>query len=228
MRVGIHQPNYIPWSGYFAKIATCDVFVFLDDAEISPGQSYVYRSQLRDEQRVFWLSQPSRRHPQELILDVEFSDPKWAQSHLARITQTYRKAPFFKEVMDLIIPHYQTVGDRLVPFNISMIQSICRYLDICCIFKISSLLKPEGISDERLISLVKLVGADTYVSGKGGQNYQDPIKFSQAGIQLEIHKYIPIPYQQIHGEFIGGLSILDALFNLGRRTREILVYDSVV
>jgi len=227
MRVGIHQPNYIPWCGYFAKISICDVFIFLDDAEISPGQSYVYRSQLRDTERVFWLSQPSKRHQRQLIKDVEFSDPNWINTHLARLTQTYRKAPFFHEIMELISPQYKNCGDHLAEFNIGLIRTICSYLDISCTFEISSDLKPTGTSDERLISLVKAVNGGTYVSGKGGQNYQDPAKFLDAGLKLEIRKYNPIPYQQIHGEFIGGLSILDALFNLGKNAKNILLYESI-
>lgn len=224
MRAAIHQPNYIPWCGYFAKIAVCEVFVFLDDAEISPGQSYVYRSQMRDENRAYWLSQPSRRHPGDLIKDVVFSDPHWGASHLARISQTYRKAPFYREVLDLISPFYGDPGEKLAAFNMRLIQSVCAYLALNCRFEISSGLKPAGTSDERLISLVKLVGADTYLSGKGGQNYQDPARFAAEGIQLDVRTYQPVPYTQIHGDFVGGLSILDALFNLGKTTREILIY----
>lgn len=225
MRVGIHQPNYIPWCGYFSKIAYCDLFIFLDNAEISPGQSYVYRSMLRDAQKTFWLSQPSRRHTHQSIMDVEFSDSDWGRSHLARLTQTYRKAPFYKEVMELISPFYSNPGNYLAVFNMRLIRAICEYLDLDCRLELSSQISPEGTSDERLISLVKLAGGDTYVSGKGGQNYQDPQKFAGAGLELEIKTYQPIPYPQIHGDFIGGLSILDCLFNLGEDARKILYYS---
>ena len=34
-KVAIHQPNYLPWLGYFAKIKKCDIFVFLDDVQFS-------------------------------------------------------------------------------------------------------------------------------------------------------------------------------------------------
>ncbi len=224
MRVGIHQPNYIPWLGYFTKIAYCDSFIFLDDAEISPGQSYVYRSMLRDENHTFWMSEPSTRHRQQKIMDVEFSNPKWAESHLSRISQTYKKAPFHKEIMELITPVYQSSGTLLALFNMQLIRVICDYLEITSKLVRSSDLHPTGTSDERLISLVKLSGGDVYVSGKGGQNYQDPIKFAEAGLQLEIKVYQPIVYPQIHGEFIGGLSILDGLFNLGKEVRNILEY----
>jgi hypothetical protein len=224
MRVGIHQPNYIPWLGYFAKIAYCDRFIFLDDAEISPGQSYVYRSMLRDEKHAFWMSQPSTRHQQQRIMDVEFSNQDWAKSHLARISQTYRKAPFYKEIIELISPVYLNTEYLLALFNMRLTSVICEYLELTTRLDKSSDLHPTGTSDERLISLVKLSGGDIYVSGKGGQNYQDPTKFAEMALQLEIKVYQPIPYQQIHGDFIGGLSILDGLFNLGKDTRQFLEY----
>ncbi|MHC1783314.1 MAG: WbqC family protein [Anaerolineaceae bacterium] len=225
MKIGIHQPNYVPWCGYFAKIILSDVFIFLDNAEISPGQSYVYRSQIRDEKQAFWLSQPSYRHPGELIQDVEFSNPDWSQSHLARIRQVYRKAPYFPEIISMLTSHYQKPYDRLANFNIDLIKIICSYLDIHHRFEKSSQLKPSGAGDDRLISLVQLTGGDIYVSGKGGQNYQDPEKFARAGIRLEIHTYSPIPYPQIHGNFIGGLSILDLLFNCGKTATKYLKYS---
>ncbi len=225
MKVGIHQPNYVPWCGYFTKIAYCDLFIFLDDAVISPGQSYVYRSMLRDQNKTFWLSEPSTRHQNQKIMDVTFSNPNWAQSHLARLSQTYCKAPYFKQIMNLISPIYSYTGKLLAPFNIRLTRTICEYLDIKTKTLLSSELLPEGTSDERLISLVCRVNGTTYVSGKGGQNYQDPEKFEKAGLGLEIKTYQPIPYTQIHGEFIGGLSILDCLFNLGRDARSILQYQ---
>ena len=121
MKVGIHQPNYIPWCGYFAKISYCDVFIFLDDAEISPGQSYVYRSMLRNEKQSFWLSEPSCRHKNQRIMDVEFANSSWSKIHLDRIHQAYRKAPYFQEIMELLTPCYSNAGNFLAPFNIRLI-----------------------------------------------------------------------------------------------------------
>lgn len=224
MKVAVHQPNYIPWCGYFAKMKACDVFVFLDDAEMSTGQSYVYRSQIRDREKVLWLSIPNHRSLGKLICDVHCVDNKWPVKHLNILKALYGKKPFFDEVYNLIEPCYKETEILLAIFNIRMIKTIARYLNISCRFELSSELQPSGTRDARHISLVKILNGDVYLSGKGGAVYQDPTKFQEAGIQLEILEYIPIPYPQFENSFISGLSILDALFNLGNKASDLLVY----
>jgi len=226
MRIAIHQPNYIPWCGYFAKMRSCDVFVFLDDAEISTSQSYVYRSKVRNETGPLWLSVPTRRKLHDLILGVRFADSKWSQKHLNKLHAFYHKCFYFDEVYAFLAPIYQETGDTLADFNVRMIRKIADYLGLGCRFERSSFLMADGLRDDRHISLARIIGANTYLSGKGGQNYQDPAKFAEAGIELDVRTYTPIPYKQIHGDFIAGLSILDALFHLGRDTIQILEYSS--
>ena len=80
-------------------------------------------------------------------------------------------------------------------------------------------------SDERLIDLVQAVGGGAYLSGAGGQNYQHPEKFAAAGIDLQVREYKPRPYARAQGDFVPGLSILDALFNIGPATVEHLSYE---
>jgi hypothetical protein len=70
------------------------------------------------------------------------------------------------------------------------------------------------------------LGAVTYISGKGGDNYQDHFKFKMAGINLEVKTYKPIPYDQKTDLFMPGLSIMDALFNLGKSTINLMNYSA--
>jgi hypothetical protein len=227
MRFAAHQPNYIPWCGYFAKIRYADIFVIVDDADISPGKSYVYRSMIRNHQGTKWLSIPTHRHMYQMINEVGFADPRWNYKHLSELQTSYGKTPFFVEVMKLIEPIYREPPMKLAEFNSCIIQTIVTYLDISTRIEWSSTLKPDGTKDDRIISLARLAGADTYISGKGGQNYQNPDKIASAGIRLEVHEYRPIQYPQIHGEFVPGLSILDALFHLGKETVGLLEYPEI-
>lgn len=227
MRLAIHQPNYLPWCGYFAKMSACDIFVFLDDADISPGQSYVYRVQVKNQQRGIWLSIPTHRHQNQPIQDVEFADTKWSNKHLRTFRYVYIKAPYFREVYDLLEPIYANPGTKLSQFNIRLIRAIVCYLGLSCRMELSSCLNVSGNSDDRLLAITRMLGADTYISGKGGQKYQAPAKFQKAGVTLEVHTYKPIVYPQLHGEFIPGLSIVDALFNLGPQTVSLLEYPAL-
>lgn len=224
MKVAIHQPNYIPWLGYFSKINRCDLFVFLDDVQMPIGRSYVYRCQIRSGEVPRWLSIPSRFSPGDPINKVVFAEQNWFIRHMDTLRAVYGKCPYFKEIFSIIEPIYKESGELLGQFNIRIISAIASYLGLTCRFALSSDLHPTGKGDERLISIVKIVGADTYLSGKGGQNYQSPVKFFSAGINLEVLIYKPIEYPQNHEVFLYGLSILDTLFNVGQETKKLLHY----
>ena len=223
-RVGIHQPNYAPWAGYFAKIASSDVFVFLDDVQMPTGRSYVYRTSIPSGDGTAWLSVPTSAPSGSGIDEVRFADPEWGTKHLDRLRSIYRKASHFRAVSDLIRPIYEAPGDELAAFNMRLIQAIGAFLGLSPRWERSSALAPEGTADDRLISITQLVGGDTYVSGTGGQNYQSAEKFRSAGLTLEVHEYRPVPYVQFGRAFTPGLSIVDALFHLGPEAASVLEY----
>jgi hypothetical protein len=227
MRVGIHQPNYAPWLGYFAKIAAVDVFVFLDDVQMPGGQSYVYRSQILSHAGTQWLSAPTRYPFGALISDVTLADSGWAERHLKTLRMVYGRCPHFAEIFHLIEPLYTSAGHGLAAFNQNLIARICSYLGLTPVFEQSHNLTVRGTSDQRLIEIVRTLGGTTYISGSGGQNYQDPDHFRRAGVNLAVRTYRPIPYSQGKRSFVGGLSALDALFNIGPDTRKLLRYDDV-
>jgi hypothetical protein len=224
MILAAHQPNYAPWVGYFAKMRACDVFVFLDDVAMPSRGNYVTRVLIDGPGEPKWLSVPVHYEPGDRIIDVHLADAKWSRKHLGTLRTVYGRSRYFKEVFALLEPLYAEPGTSLAECNMRMVRAIAGYLQLSCRFEKSSDLQPEGQSDDRLISLARLVGADTYVSGKGGQNYEDPAKFSAAGIRLETNIYTPIPYDQGGESFVPGLSVLDALFHLGRDAIQVMKY----
>lgn len=226
MKVAVHQPNYIPWLGYFAKLASVDVFVFLDDVQLPQGRSYVHRTKIHSPAGGVWLSAPIRREERQLIKDVRFADADWRRRHQATLFHTYRKAPFFDAVMPLVEAIYACETDDLARFNMQAVALLADFLGLSCRFVLSSAFGVATSSDDRLIELVKAVGGDTYISGAGGQNYQNPEKFAAAGIGLCVCEYKPRPYAQGQDGFVSGLSVLDALFNLGRDAVQHLPYDA--
>lgn len=221
----IHQPNYAPWCGYFAKMAHCDVFVLLDDAQMPGGQSYVYRSRLRAASGTRWLSVPTRSVLGDPISSVQFADPKWTQSHLGILHSTYRSAPFWREVSGVVGPVYDAPGESVSAFNGRLVEVVARYLGITCAFRLSSDLPVVATGDDRLIGICEALGADSYLSGPGGTNYQDPGKFQTAGIRLVVREYVPVGYECAGFPFVPGLSIFDALFCVGQGARRLLTYD---
>ena len=229
MKVAAHQPNYIPWLGYFAKLASADIFVFLDDVQLPQGRSYVHRSRIHAHPDGAWLSAPIRREERQLIKDVRFAEADWRRKHQATLFHTYRKAPFFEPAMALVETIYGVETDSLARFNMNAVTAVAGYLGLSCRFELSSAFGVSRSSDDRLIDLVKAVGGDTYISGAGGQNYQHPEKFDAAGIRLCVRAYQPRPYaQHQEGGFVPGLTVLDALFNLGPAAVQLLAYDDAL
>ncbi|MBU6360773.1 MAG: WbqC family protein [Chloroflexota bacterium] len=224
MKVAIHQPNYLPWRGYFAKMRLCDKFVFLDDAEIPQGRNFCYRVEIRGHQQdAMWLSVPVNRQTHDLIKDVYISySEDWVKKHLNSLKTIYSKCKYFDEVFHIVEPVYKRHFDKLSDLNIELIKLIANYMGINCQFYRSSELAPVGVSDDRLISIATMLDACIYISGKGGQKYQNPQKFLDNKIKLMVYEYPIWEYKQIHGDFIQKLSIIDALFHLGKDTINLL------
>ncbi len=214
----------------------CDVFVFLDDVQMPRGRSYVSRCQVLGQSGPMWLSVPVHHGQNDLIRDVRFAETGWSRKHLMSLRSLYGRAPCYAEVLAFLEPIYLALGPAsaeagaaqeaglLSPFNMRLIRAVVGYLGLPCGFVRSSELavSSEAHGDDRLVEICRALSATTYVSGKGGQNYQDPEKFVRAGMALEVRVHKPIPYPQGPGDFLPGLSILDALFRLGRDTARLL------
>ncbi|MFA7709772.1 MAG: WbqC family protein [Candidatus Neomarinimicrobiota bacterium] len=223
MKVAIHQPNYMPWCGFFAKMNACNIFVLYDNAQMSKN-SYINRCHILNQGRKTWLTVPVCFSLGEIINEVEFADERWRYKHIQTLRSVYGRNAFFKEVFRLIEPILLKKTTSLAQLNMELISTISAYLGISSQIKLSSSIKSEKQSDDRLIDICQTLGADTYISGKGGDNYQNHNKFKTANINLEVQTYNPISYDQNNNHFISGLSILDALFRMGQKTKDLLRY----
>src|ERR1035437_3683018 len=213
--VAIHQPNYAPWCGYFTKLKYADTFIFLDDVQMPRG-SYVYRTEVCTHEGIKqWLSVPTHSAFGDPIRNVELVPNNWHIKHIKTLAGLYGRCANFREIIEILMPIYEIPGTSLADFNIRLILTIANYLGLQTNFIRSSDLHAEGTSDERLISLVQIAGGTTFLSGAGGQNYQSEEKFAAAGLTLAVKPYRPITYPQRGTCFTPGLSILDALFNIG-------------
>jgi len=218
--VAIHQPNYLPWLGYFHKLSQADIFVFLDDVQFSKG-SYTNRVQILTPSGVKWLTIPVKVNLGQAITEVCFADFDWRTRHIDILSNAYVGAPEFSivwpEIKEIIL---DANVDSLAEVNISLVTSLASKLGVICQFRRSSELQLASGSDDRLIEITsQLAPGGTYLSGKGGAKYQDPEKFLRAGLNFAYLSYDPPAYQQSHLseklDFVPGLSVLDAIFHLG-------------
>lgn len=218
MIVAIHQPNYAPWIGYFRKIARADHFIFLDDAAFSKG-SVINRVRILENGKSAWLTIPAKPSLGTMIHDVVPGQLDWPERHLSRLLNAYRDAAAFDRVWSEVEALYANLPtDNLANINQYLILSFCSLIGVDATFhRASEVANPDELgAEDRLIALIQSIpNATGYLSGSGGRKYQDEGKFAAASLALHYNDYVPRPYPQTASAFEGGLSILDAAFNIG-------------
>ncbi len=223
--VGIHQPNYFPWIGYFYKCIISDIFIFLDTVQFSKG-SYQNRVKINTPQRPKWLTAPVNKFskPGNLTKDITFSNTEWPQKHLTILKHNYLKSPFWDYYYEELFELYKKSKPGLSETNVILIKWIAAKLDISTRFLPASSTNVTEIEPtKRLVKLVKAVGGNVYVHGAGANNYQDNTVFSKNNIGLVETKFQHPEYKQNWGDaFVPGLSILDLLFNVGPEEKGLL------
>jgi len=189
MKVAIHQPNYLPWIGYFYKMHRSDLFVFLDDVQYSK-RSYTKRVKVKKdrygtEQR--WLSVPVQRvHHDTLICDLVVDDSTdWWLSHKRKLYYAYGNSEHYDRIIGLVDYAIQEAGSRrLADINKSIIGYLSNYLNVRPRIELSSNLDSAGHKADVNINIMKALGESDYISGTGADNYQTQEQYAAAGISL--------------------------------------------
>ncbi len=215
MKVGIHQPDYLPWLGLFYKMYLSDVFIHLDDAQFSNEAAHNYNT-IKTVNGPLRLKFPVEQHLGDLIKDVRPKDElKWKMKHLRSIEMNYARAKYFKELFpefkDVLMCNYPDVAS----LNISVNEYIARKFGLKPKFLLSSDFNIQTAKEEKVIDLTLAVGGSEYISGNGAKAYQVDEHFKQRGIKLTYIDYKPIEYPQIWGEFKPCMSVIDFIFNCG-------------
>ncbi|MBW7954469.1 WbqC family protein [Candidatus Gracilibacteria bacterium] len=218
MICSIHQPNYIPYLGLFNKIKQSDVFVIYDIAQYTKGD-YHNRNKVKGSNGEVLLTLPVFVNFGQEIKDVRFNN-SILKKHFQTIEQNYKKAKFYNDYITKIKEIYDYKGDSISEFNTITIKKICELLGIKTKFIILSDLinSMESKNTDALIDICKLVGATEYISGAGGKNYIEESKFTQAGIILHYQDYHHPNYNQLWGDFIPYMSIIDLILNEGENS----------
>jgi hypothetical protein len=216
--VAIHQPNYLPWLGYFHKIKMADVFIFLDHVQI-PGKGLANKNYIKgkDGNKVLLTVPLKRLKGMHSSYNESVPDyaQQWQKEHLNKITDAYRKAPYFEQMFPLVESLLMMRYDNLSMMNMAIIKSICNQLGIHTQLRIASALSNNKLhKNERNIDLVKQVGGNIYLSGQGAKKYNDEAIFAHHEINMTYQSFEVPTYNQIGEVFMAQLSVIDLLFNV--------------
>lgn len=216
MIVAVHQPQYLPWLGYFDKILRADFFCYLDNVQFKKNE-WQNRNRIKTAVGWQWLTVPVKFSFGQKINEVPInSTTNWARKHLQALRSNYNRAPFYQSYIGMFEQIYDMEWKSINDLNIHLVEMFRQ--------KIGLGHKPVGRASEmslreepndRLVDICKFLGADTYLAGAGGENYMDLDRFERQGIRVIFQRFDHPVYPQVFGEFQSHMSIVDLLFNCG-------------
>ena len=222
MIVAVHQPQYLPWLGYFDKMDRCNLFVLLDSVQFKKNE-WQNRNRIKTATGWQYLTVPVRHRFPQSIVDVRIDDrADWARKHLQALMVHYGKAPYFFDHLPFLREVYAKRWESLCELCIYLIQYLASAMVITAKVARSSERQFSAEPTERLIEICRWAGADSYLAGAGGLHYMRLDRFQQEGIRVLQQEFEPPIYPQQYGRFEPNLSIVDLLFNCGPKGLEIL------
>jgi len=229
MIVSVHQPQYLPWIGFFHKILKSDCFVFLDKVQYKKRE-YQNRNKIRTKDGWIWLTVPviSKGLDKQSINDVRIDNSiNWQARHYKSLRSWYGKAKYYNEHISFLEDVYLNRSwDTLIDLNIFMIKYLLEKLDIKTPVYLESEIGTTKSSTERIIEICKKLNGDTYLSGTGGREYLEEGMFKEEKIDLIYQDFVHPQYNQCFSvnedSFISHMAVIDLLFNEGLTSGKIL------
>src|SRR5579863_1515402 len=220
-----HQPVYLPWLGLFHKIALAQQFCIFDIVQYQT-KDFNNRNKIKTHKGPIWLSVPveSNNHLEKLICDIKIVDNGWNKKHIKSIKHTYMKARYYKDYIEVL--EAQLLGKKhvfLTELNSEMLAIFLRLLNIGIPVVKASDYKFAGQKSDLVLDMCTTLQASDYIFGEQGRNYADADSFRAKGINIYFQKYHHPTYEQLNGEFLPYMSVIDLLFNCGPASRDILM-----
>jgi len=223
--VTIHQPEHLPWLGFFDKLLAADVFVCLDVVQYRKNY-FQNRNRILTRSGPTWLTVPvrTRGHTSSTLRDMAIAeDGRWAKKYWQTLAQSYGKHPFFERYRGQLEEILTCPWAGLVELNLALIRFFLEALGIERQLILASDLGVSGKASTLLLAICQRLGASVYVSGPSGTDYLDESLFTQAGIGVRYHDFKhPVYPQAGRRDFVPLMSTLDLLMNLGPKSLGVL------
>jgi len=216
MIITIHQPDFLPWLGFFDRWQASDLYIILDDVQFL-RRGWHHRDKIKTLDGPRWLTVPviKKNNFFQEIKDVKIDNAvNWQKKHLRTIELNYKKADNFKGCFEEISRIYNKRYKFLIDFNVALLENVAKSLGIETPFLFSSSFCIKQASSLKLVELVKAVQGTEYLTGLGSKDYLDEELFSYHKIKIVWQNYKQLKYPQLYGEFESKLSVIDYLMNV--------------
>ncbi|MEU7354830.1 WbqC family protein [Streptomyces albidoflavus] len=215
-----HQPAYLPWPGYFSRLADADELVLLDHVQFSE-RGWQNRNYIRGAAGPVRITVPVRRRFGQSIADTRIADATWAGRHWRSLTQTYGRAPYWPEHREALEAVYQAPWTHLADLNEALLRLLLDAFGLPMEMVRTSDRPPAGRQTDMLVGLCRRRGATRLRVGTGALGYLDHRLLAEHAITIEVATYSHSPYGRAPG-WRPGLSALDLLLHEGPNAASIL------
>ena len=212
----------MPWLGYFDKIDRADVFIILDNVQFKKNE-YQNRNRIKTAQGWQWLTVPVRyRFPQKICEVTVNNETSWRHKHHQALVTNYARADYFADHAPAFEALLAEEWESLADLNTRTVHDLTAAFGISTPLRMASDWNLPDDPTGRLVSICAEAGANTYLSGAGGQDYLDLSQFETAGIKVAFQEYGHPEYPQQFGAFEPFMSAMDLLYNCGPDSLEII------
>jgi len=214
--VVIHQPDFIPYLGFFHRLCYCNVYVILDHVQLLK-RGWHHRDKIKGPNGEYWLTIPINRKTNSPPINkakIDYSQ-NWVDKHLQTITHFYKKAKFFETIFPEIKLIYEKNYTLLIDLNMAMLKFFWKLFSINVKTIYSSSLNINSKKSFLIFDIMKDIGGTHYLSGIGAKNYLDDSLFCTENIEVTWHNFKHPVYPQLYKDFIPYLSCLDFAMNCG-------------
>ena len=213
MRLGIMQPYFLPYIGYFQLISAVDLFILYDNIKYTK-KGWINRNRmlLNDKDALFSL--PLKKDSDYLdVINRELASSFDRTKLLGQFIGAYSRAPYFAQTYPLLERIVNFENTNLFRYNHNSIVILCQHLGIDTEIRFSSdtAIDHSLKSQEKVLSICQAYDADTYINAIGGSELYDRKDFNYRGINLKFLKSKPYDYPQFGSSFVPWLSIIDLL-----------------
>ena len=224
MRLGILQPSYLPWLGFFDQMNRVDTFVYLDDVQFT-RRDWRNRNRIRTREGWAWLTVPvlQKHRFKELLRETRIDNSvAWSRKHREAIRANYAQSPFFDLYFPALEPLYNKPWEFLLDLCFEMLRRLKLALEISTRTVNASDLEIPATKGDKILTLCETLGATHYLSGDASKRYLPEEEFRARGIALEYQNYQHPVYNQRYPGFVPYLSVIDLLFNMGAESLNVL------
>ncbi len=229
-----HQPNFLPYLGFFEKLRRSDLFVIRDEV-LFIERDFHHRNRIRvngedneNDPQFSWIGVPVTKKRDylrwiQIKMDAMKGKRHWKEEMAHQLRVSYGHTPYFDKHFDGLIDIVNNSSDSLVELNIDLTKYIARAFGINTpLIMASSLgLRPGNYThkdptpSEDIVAICEAVGANKYLSGNGATSYMKMEPFEKAGIEVMFQDFTHPVYAQSFKGFLPNMSAIDALFCVG-------------